>query len=47
MSCRCCLGIRLDLKHFLFLVVFGCAVFALAKKVSEQKKELVETVKKV
>ena len=46
MSCKCCSGIQLDLKHLLFLLLFGCAVFALVKKVSLQKKEQVETVKK-
>lgn len=46
MSCRCCPGFQLDLKHLLFLLLFGCIVFAVAKKASQQKKEQNETIQK-
>jgi len=45
MSCNCCGGIKLNVWHFLFLILFGCVVFTLAKKGSSLKKEHIEKVK--
>ena len=46
MSCKCCVGFKLDIQHLLFLILFGCIVFALANKASQHKKEQIEKVKK-
>lgn len=46
MSCKCCIGLKLDVRHLLFLILFGCIVFALANKASQHKKEQIEKVKK-
>jgi hypothetical protein len=46
MSCKCCIGLKLDVGHLLFLILFGCIVFALAKKGGQLKKDQIEKVKK-
>jgi len=46
MSCKCCGEIKLDVRHLLFLILFGCVVFALAKKGSQLKKEQIEKIEK-